>query len=28
MGVVMYEVFAAIERHVTFWAMRGNELIT
>lgn len=28
MGVVMYEIFAFIERRVTFWAMRGNELIT
>jgi NitT/TauT family transport system permease protein len=28
MGVAMYELFAAIERRVTFWATRGNEFIT
>ena len=28
MGVVMYEVFAGIERRVTFWATRGNELVS
>lgn len=28
MGVAMYELFAFIERRVTFWATRGNELIT
>lgn len=28
MGVVMYEVFAFIERRVTFWATRGNEFVT
>ena len=28
MGVVMYEVFAALERRVTFWAVRSNELVS
>ncbi|SON56696.1 putative aliphatic sulfonates transport permease protein SsuC [Hartmannibacter diazotrophicus] len=26
MGVVMYEVFAVLERRVTFWATRGNDI--
>jgi NitT/TauT family transport system permease protein len=28
MGIVMYEVFAYVERRVTFWATRGNEMLT
>jgi len=28
MGVVMYELFAFLERHVTFWATRSNEIVT
>ena len=28
LGVVMYEFFALLERRITFWATRGNELIT
>jgi len=28
MGVVMYELFVAIERRVTFWATRGHEIVT
>ncbi|MGQ0663558.1 MAG: ABC transporter permease [Pseudomonadota bacterium] len=28
MGVVMYEVFAALERRVTFWATRAQDIIT
>ncbi len=28
MGVGMYELFAALERRVTFWAIRGNEIVT
>lgn len=28
MGIVMYEVFAFLERRVTFWAMRGHEMVT
>jgi len=28
MGVVMYEIFAAIERRTTFWATRGQELVS
>lgn len=27
MGIIMYELFAALERRVTFWAIRGNELV-
>jgi len=27
MGVVMYELFAFLERHVTFWATRSNETV-
>lgn len=27
MGIAMYEIFAYIERRVTFWATRGNEMI-
>jgi NitT/TauT family transport system permease protein len=28
MGVVMYEIFASLERRITFWATRGDELVT
>jgi NitT/TauT family transport system permease protein len=28
MGVVMYEIFVALERRFTFWATRGTELVT
>jgi NitT/TauT family transport system permease protein len=28
MGVVMYEVFAALERRVTFWATRANDVVS
>ncbi|HEX6978840.1 MAG TPA: ABC transporter permease [Alphaproteobacteria bacterium] len=28
LGVAMYEFFVLIERRVTFWATRGNELVT
>ena len=28
MGVVMYEIFAVVERRTTFWATRGEELVT
>jgi NitT/TauT family transport system permease protein len=28
MGVVMYEIFAALERHITFWATRANDIVT
>jgi hypothetical protein len=24
----MYEIFAYVERRVTFWATRGNEMLT
>jgi NitT/TauT family transport system permease protein len=27
MGIAMYELFAYIERRVTFWATRGNEMV-
>ncbi|MBI3709506.1 MAG: ABC transporter permease [Proteobacteria bacterium] len=28
MGVVMYELFAVLERRVTFWATRANDIVT
>lgn len=28
MGVIMYEVFSYVDRRVTFWATRGNEMIS
>jgi len=28
LGVVMYEIFVALERRFTFWATRGTELVT
>lgn len=28
MGVVMYEIFVALERRLTFWATRGTEMVT
>ena len=28
MGVGMYEFFAALEKRVTFWAIRGNEVVS
>jgi hypothetical protein len=28
MGVVMYEIFAALEKRTTFWATRGDDLVT
>ena len=28
MGVIMYELFAFLERYVTFWAVRSNEVVT
>jgi hypothetical protein len=26
MGIIMYEVFAVLERRVTFWATRAQEV--
>ncbi len=28
MGIIMYEIFAFIERRITFWATRGHDLVT
>jgi NitT/TauT family transport system permease protein len=28
MGIIMYEIFAFVERRVTFWATRGHDLVT
>jgi NitT/TauT family transport system permease protein len=28
MGVIMYEIFAFLERYVTFWAIRSNDIVS
>jgi len=28
MGIIMYEIFAVMERRITFWATRGQDIIT